>query len=199
MYHSPLQPARLVLASASPRRRELLARAGYDFVIMPADVDERRLDGETPSDYVSRLALSKAEVVAGGSADSEDRIVLGADTIVVVDEDILAKPEDTQDARGMLKRLSGRSHDVLTGVALIHGPERRGSVERTQVTMIELDDETIEWYLATGESRDKAGAYGVQGIASRFIERIEGSYSNVVGIPMTLVDRLLSDICLGRI
>ena len=184
-----------MLASASPRRRELLARAGYDFVIMPADVDERRLDGETPSDYVSRLAFSKAEVVAGGSADSEDRIVLGADTIVVVDEDILAKPEDTQDARGMLKRLSGRSHDVLTGVALIHGPERRGSVERTQVTMIELDDETIEWYLATGESRDKAGAYGVQGIASRFIERIEGSYSNVVGIPMTLVDRLLSDIC----
>ncbi len=197
MYHPPFQPVPLVLASASPCRRELLTRAGFEFDVIPADVDERHLDGETPGDYVSRLAFKKAEAVAAELADGDRRVVLGADTVVVVDGDILAKPEDTRDARRMLRRLSGRRHDVLTGVAMLCEAERRGAVERTRVWMVELEDEIIESYLTTGEPMDKAGAYGVQGVASRFVERIEGSYTNVVGLPVALVDRLLRDMRAG--
>ena len=199
MYHRSFQPLPLVLASASPRRRELLARAGFEFEVTPADVDERQRDREFPKAYVSRLAFEKAETVAAGLSDGRLQVVLGADTIVVVDGDILSKPRDTQDAREMLRRLSGRSHDVLTGVALLRGPERRSAVEQTRVSLVELADDVIEWYLTTGEPMDKAGAYGVQGIASQFVERIEGSYTNVVGLPVSVVSRLLRDIAQERL
>ncbi len=199
MYHRSFQPLPLVLASASPRRRELLARAGFEFEVTPADVDERQRDRELPKAYVSRLAFEKAETVAAGLSDGRLQVVLGADTIVVVDDDILSKPRDTQDAREMLRRLSGRSHDVLTGVALLRGPERRSAVEQTRVSLVELADDVIEWYLTTGEPMDKAGAYGVQGIASQFVERIEGSYTNVVGLPVSVVSRLLRDIAQERL
>ncbi len=199
MYHRSFQPLPLVLASASPRRRELLARAGFEFEVTPADVDERQRDRELPKAYVSRLAFEKAETVAAGLSDGRLQVVLGADTIVVVDDDILSKPRDTQDAREMLRRLSGRSHDVLTGVALLRGPERRSAVEQTRVSLVELADDVIEWYLTTGEPMDKAGAYGVQGIASQFVERIEGSYTNVVGLPVSVVSRLMRDIAQERL
>ena len=199
MYHRSFRPLPLVLASASPRRRELLARAGFEFEVTPADVDERQRDRELPKAYVSRLAFEKAETVAAGLSDGRLQVVLGADTIVVVDDDILSKPRDTQDAREMLRRLSGRSHDVLTGVALLRGPERRSAVEETRVSLVELADDVIEWYLTTGEPMDKAGAYCVQGIASQFVERIEGSYTNVVGLPVSVVSRLLRDIAQERL
>ena len=199
MYHRPFQSLPLVLASASPRRRELLARAGFEFEVTPADVDERQRDRELPKAYVSRLAFEKAETVAAGLPDGGLQVVLGADTIVVVDGDMLSKPRDTQGAREMLRRLSGRSHDVLTGVALLRGPERRSAVEQTRVSLVELADDVIEWYLTTGEPMDKAGAYGVQGIASQFVERIEGSYTNVVGLPVSVVGRLIRDIAQERL
>ena len=154
VYHRSFQPLPLVLASASPRRRELLARAGFEFEVTPADVDERQRDRELPKAYVSRLAFEKAETVAAGLSDGRLQVVLGADTIVVVDDDILSKPRDTQDAREMLRRLSGRSHDVLTGVALLRGPERRSAVEQTRVSLVELADDVIEWYLTIGEPMD---------------------------------------------
>lgn len=168
--------------------------AGFAFDVVPANVDERRLNREAPCDYVLRLAFAKAASVANELSDPRPRLVIGADTIVVVDGEILQKPADPDDARRMLHRLSGRSHDVLTGVALVYGAERRDAVEQTRVTLVVLDEETVEWYVATGEPSDKAGAYGVQGLAARFVSRIDGSYTNVVGLPVELVDRLLRDI-----
>ncbi len=183
-------PPRFTLASASPRRLELLTRAGYAFDVVPADIDEERWPDEAPRDYVQRLATSKAEAVA---TRTPDRLVLGADTVVVVDGDVLGKPGDDAEASDMLRRLSGRVHEVLTGVALVTRDSSRVEVESTLVTLVGLDAPTIDWYVATGEALDKAGAYGVQGIASRFVERIEGSYTNVVGLPVALVARLLSE------
>lgn len=194
VYHPPALSARLVLASASPRRRDLLARARYAFETVPAQLDERRGAEETAEAYVARLALEKASSVAARLAADGDRIVLGADTVVVLDGDILGKPRNAGDARRMLRRLSGRSHDVLTGVAVVRGDARRRAVERTRVTLAALDDATIDWYVATGEPDDKAGAYGAQGIAARFVERIDGSYTNVVGLPLVLVGRLLREV-----
>ena len=187
MYH--LRPP-LTLASASPRRQELLTRAGFTFDIVPADIDEQRWPDEAPRDYVQRLATSKAEAVA---AENPERRVLGADTVVVVDGDVLGKPADDAEASEMLLRLSGRVHEVLTGVAVVSSAWRRVAVESTLVTLARLDPRTIDWYVATGEPLDKAGAYGVQGIASRFVERIEGSYTNVVGLPVALTARLLGE------
>ena len=183
---------RLLLASASPRRRELLARAGYTFDILPSGVDERRLVDESAEAFVVRIAMVKATAVSSRSDDG--RIVLGADTVVVVDGEILGKPHDSDDAISMLRRLSGRAHEVVTGVALVRGADRRAAVATTRVTLVDLDDRAIGDYVATGEPMDKAGAYGVQGIASRFVDRIEGSYTNVVGLPMTLVDRLVKEL-----
>jgi len=180
---------RFLLASASPRRSELLTRAGYTFEIEPSGVDERRLDDESPDDFVARIALAKATAVAGGPDD--DRLVLGADTIVVIDREVLGKPRDSDDAISMLRRLSGRTHQVLTGVAVVCGQERRVAVASTQVSLVALDDATIAGYVSTGEPMDKAGGYGVQGIASRFVDHIDGSYTNVVGLPMVVVERLL--------
>jgi len=182
---------RLILASASPRRAELLRAAGYEFDVVAADVDESIRDGESPSRYVRRLAADKSAAVS--SADRTCAI-LGADTTVVVDDEILAKPRDAADAAAMLRRLSGRRHDVLTGVSLRHGAYEVGRVEWTGVYVAALTDEEIAWYVATGEGRDKAGAYAIQGFASRFIPRIEGSYSNVVGLPVACVRELLTEI-----
>mgnify|MGYP001162129795 CR=1 FL=1 len=186
MYHPS---STLILASGSPRRRELLTRAGYVFDVEPADVDESRLPDELPSDYVLRLAMFKAVTVCSGPED--ERFVLAADTIVVLDNDVLGKPQGRDDAVMMLQRLSGRSHEVLTGVALVRGGVRCSGMVKTEVALIDLDDQTIATYVATGESFDKAGAYGIQGLASRFVDRINGSYTNVVGLPMVLVERLM--------
>ncbi len=178
----------LVVASRSPRRADLLTSAGYEFEIAPADIDERLLDGETPATHVRRLAREKAARVA---RDHPESIVLGADTVVVIDGVVLGKPADDADAAGMLRRLSGRTHDVLTGVALHAKNAQCCDVESTRVTFRELTAGDITWYVGSGEPDGKAGAYAIQGRASRFITRIEGSYANVVGLPVALVDRLL--------
>ena len=182
---------RLVLASRSPRRADLLTSAGYDFEVAPADIDERLLDGETPAAHVRRLARDKAAHVA---RDHPESIVLGADTVVVVDDVMLGKPADDADAAGMLRRLSGRPHGVLTGVALYTKNVQCCDVESTRVTFRELTPGDIIWYVGSGEPDGKAGAYAIQGRASRFVTRIEGSYTNVVGLPVALVDRLLRKV-----
>jgi septum formation protein len=179
---------RLLLASASPRRAELLTSAGFEFDIDPVNVDERRLEGEAPASYVERVARMKA---TAGAARHPGRVVLAADTAVVVDDDVLGKPVDEADARGMLRRLSGRSHEVLTGVAVARDEEVVARVERTTVLFRSLTDAEIEWYAASGEPMDKAGAYAIQGLAARFIPRIDGSYSNVVGLPLSLMAELM--------
>jgi len=180
---------RLILASASPRRAELLRAAGYEFEIIVADVDERARDGETPDIYVRRLAAEKSAAV-----QAADMIILGADTTVVVDGEILGKPRDDDEAAAMLRRLAGRRHDVLTGVSVRYGAHEVGRVESTAVWFSALTKEDIAWYLASGEGRDKAGAYAIQGLASRFIPRIEGSYANVVGLPVAAVAELLRSV-----
>lgn len=201
---------RLVLASASPRRAELLRAAGFEFETMAVDVDERVRAGEAPEDYVRRLAMEKsaramAFVGSGfsrtGTNPSEAGshvLVLGADTAVVVDGDILGKPRDDQDAASMLRRLSGRLHQVITGISL-RGPGWEASrVETTTVEFSPLTDAEITWYVESGEGRDKAGAYAIQGLASRFVPSIRGSYSNVVGLPITAVNELVAEIASRR-
>jgi septum formation protein len=181
---------RLILASASPRRAELLNAAAIDFDIMPADVDESVHDGESAEVYAARVAEAKARAVLEGRPD---RPVLAADTVVVVDGRILGKPADAADAARMLRLLAGRQHDVLTAVTVGGGalPAPVTRVEWTRVEFAPLTDAEIAWYVASGEPMDKAGAYAIQGRASRFVERIDGSYSNVVGLPVALVYRLL--------
>jgi len=180
---------RLILASASPRRAELLRAAGYEFETVVADVDERVRKGETPAEYVRRLATEKSAAV-----QAADVIVLGADTTVVIDGEILGKPRDDDEAAAMLRRLSGRRHDVLTGVSIRQGAHEVGRVDSTAVWFSPLTKEDIAWYVASGEGRDKAGAYAIQGLASRFIPRIEGSYANVVGLPVAVVAELLRSV-----
>jgi nucleoside triphosphate pyrophosphatase len=181
----------LVLASASPRRAALLASAGYRFTQAATDVNEAVLPDESPRAHVLRLARAKAVAVA---QQRPLATVLGADTVVVVDDDILGKPSDGADARRMLERLSGRRHLVYTGVAIWHRGLLLDSVENSTVEMARLTPAEIEWYVASGEPLDKAGAYGIQGLASRFVTRVEGSYSGVVGLPVALVHRLLQQI-----
>ncbi len=186
---------RLVLASTSPRRAELLRAAGYTFDVLPVDIDERVRAGETPRDYVRRLAAEKSAAawdVVRLKPDATGDIVLGADTAVVVDDQILGKPSDDREAASMLRQLSGRRHEVLTGVSLRSRGGERGFIGATGVYMMELRDEDIAWYVASGEGRDKAGAYAIQGLASRFIPGIDGSYANVVGLPVADVSLLLS-------
>ena len=181
---------RIVLASASPRRAELLRAAGIDFEVQPADVDEAITTGESPNEYVSRLAEAKARLVYERDVR---RIVLAADTAVVVDAHILGKPLDDSDASRMLRMLSGRAHEVLTAVSVFHpGQIVDTRVEATTVEFAPLSDADIDWYVSSGEPMDKAGAYAVQGLASRFVTRIEGSYSNVVGLPVALVYQMLT-------
>jgi len=173
----------IVLASASPRRAELLSAAGLSYVVQAADVDETPHTDEAPEACAMRLARAKASAVARPPG----AIVVGADTLVVVDGQGLGKPRDDREAAAMLRRLSGRVHEVVTGIALVY--EHGAIVDRasTRVTFAALGEDEIAWYVATGEPRDKAGAYGIQGGASRFITGIEGSYSNVVGLPVELV------------
>jgi septum formation protein len=179
---------RLILASSSARRAELLRAAGIAFEIVPAEIDERPLAGETPAAHVERLAREKAGAVAPQHPRAE---ILAADTTVVIDGLMLGKPADDTEARAMLTRLSGRTHEVLTGVALIRDGHLASAVDTTSVRFVPMSDADIDWYVASGEPWGKAGAYGIQGLASRFVDRIEGSYSNVVGLPMALVWRLL--------
>lgn len=178
----------LVLASRSPRRSELLAAAGYSFEVLAADIDESVRGGEDPAAYVERLALEKARAVLALRPES---LVLGADTTVTIDGLILGKPADELEATEMLRRLRGRVHDVYTGVALVDPSGGESAVERTQVWFDAVTDEDISWYVSSGEPVDRAGAYAIQGLASRFIPRIEGSYSNVVGLPVALVSSIL--------
>jgi septum formation protein len=180
---------RLVLASASPRRRELLANAGLAFDVEPVDLDEGRAPGEAPHAYVERLAREKAEAVARRRPGA---IVLGADTAVVLGDDVLGKPVDAADASRMLQLLSGRSHEVMTGVAVVSNGRTASRVARTVVWFADLTGEQIAAYVATGEPADKAGAYAIQGGAAAFVTRTEGSYSNVVGLPMDVVADLLA-------
>jgi septum formation protein len=182
---------RLVLASSSPRRADLLTAAGIPFELFPVVVDEKFQRGETPEHAVARLAEAKAAVAA---ASHPDAFVLGADTTVVIRGEPLAKPADAQDAARMLRLLSGRYHDVLTGVCVWHQGSRLVHVEPTRVRMAPLNESEIAWYVATGEPFDKAGAYAVQGLASRFIGEIDGSYSNVVGLPISSVYELLKKL-----
>jgi septum formation protein len=181
----------LVLASASPRRRELLRGAGIPFEVQAANIAEDALPGESAKDCAERLAREKALVVA---AQRPNDVVLGADTIVVVDNQILGKPSDAADAARMLRMLSARVHQVITGVCLVFGGEARVASETTTVTMSEITDQEIAGYIASGEPMDKAGAYAIQGIASRWIPRIEGDYSNVVGLPVALVFGMLRQV-----
>jgi septum formation protein len=189
----------LVLASASPRRHELLAQAGFRFEVHPAHIPEDPKPGEDPIAYVTRLAREKAEVVfrelatAGPKTgeDSQSLVVLGADTTVTLDSTILGKPEDAADAARMLRLLSGRSHRVITGVAVVTQKRSEVAAEATAVRFLTLSDEEIAAYVATGEPMDKAGAYAIQGRAARWIPRIEGCYFNVVGLPLALICSLL--------
>lgn len=173
---------RLVLASASPRRQQILRAAGIPFIARPADVIEALLPDESPEALVKRLAEAKARAVW-----RDGELVLGADTVVVIDKTILGKPADEDEARRMLRLLSGRTHRVLTGIALFDGTVVRADVEETMVHFRDLDDLEIADYAATGEPLDKAGAYGIQGAASKFVQRIEGCYFNVVGLPISRV------------
>jgi septum formation protein len=182
----------LVLASSSPRRAEILRAVGWPFEAAAANLDETARGGEEVVEYVERLACEKAEAIAEGRTGG---LVLGADTVVAVGGRMLGKPADDEDARRMLRLLSGKWHDVLTGVALVRAETGEVLVahELTRVRFAPMTDEEIDWYVATGESADKAGAYAVQGRAALFIEEIEGDYWNVVGLPVRLVYKLMME------
>jgi septum formation protein len=195
--------SRLVLASASPRRRELLAQAGFVFDVIPAHIPEEPREGEDPEAYVMRLAREKARTVfeaqatgnreqgTGCAGAPENLVVLGADTTVTLDGHILEKPRDAEDAKRMLRMLSGRTHRVITGVALVDAGGERVAAETTAVWFAELTEDEIAEYVASREPMDKAGAYGIQGRAAKWIPRIEGCYFNVVGLPLALVSSML--------
>jgi septum formation protein len=187
--NSPLEK-RLVLASKSPRRAEILQAVGWEFEAIAADVDETRYDSEDAVSYVRRLAQTKAETVAG---QLRAGLVLGADTVVVIGEEILGQPRDAEDAGRMLRMLSGRWHAVLTGVALVRcgqPPYALVEHETTRVRFSEMSLAEIDWYVSTGEPKGKAGAYAIQGKAALFIEEIQGDYFNVVGLPVRLAYEL---------
>ncbi len=183
----------LYLASASPRRAALLDQIGVAHQAIPAEVDEAHRAGEAPADYVHRLAIAKAEAgaTAAGLPDPAGGLALGADTTIELGGRILGKPADADEVRAWLLALSGRSHDVLSAVAVTDGDRVEARLNRTTVTMRELDPEEIEAYLATGEPEGKAGGYAIQGRAAVFVERLEGSYSAVMGLPLFETDQLL--------
>ena len=188
MHAPPFLP--LVLASRSPRRRDLLVTAGIPFTIRVHEVEEILSPGETPEAYARRLARAKADA----SWENRNEIVLGADTIVVLEPDVLEKPRDDADARAMLKRLSGREHMVITGICLRHPRGVEVDSVATSVRFAPLSDAEVDAYVATGEPLDKAGAYAIQGLASKFVERIDGCYFNVIGLPLSHVYRYLKSI-----
>jgi septum formation protein len=196
----------LVLASASPRRRELLAQCGFSFTVHPTTIPEDPLPNEDPIAYVVRLARQKAETVFAEitkASASEERasappqVVLGADTTVTIDNQILGKPENAADAARMLRLLSGRTHRVITGVAVVTTTQTEIAAEVTGVRFLTLSEEEIAAYIATGEPMDKAGAYAIQGRAARWIPRIIGDYFNVVGLPLALVTTMLESVGIG--
>ena len=186
--------AKLVLASASPRRRQLLEVLGLDFEVRPAEIDETPLEGESPDAYVIRLAREKSRAVASNS-----ETVIAADTTVVLEGEILGKPRDRWESAQMISRLAGSRHDVLTGVAVCRSTsegalEQAADLARTTVQFAALSPEEVAWYVATGEGDDKAGAYGIQGIGALFVEGIEGNYGNVMGLPAPLLLRLCREV-----
>ena len=185
----PEKDTTIILASSSPRRAQLLETIGVEYELAPSQVQERMHAGEAPPDYITRLARAKVIAVA---RKRESGLVIGADTIVVLDGRVLGKPEDEQDAERMLRQLSGRWHAVMTGVALYDIASRRevADYDKTLVRFAQLTDKEIEWYLKSGEPMDKAGSYGIQGLGSLFVEEIAGNYFNVVGLPIPLVYRL---------
>lgn len=184
---------RLILASASPRRAELLTAAGYTFDVIPADVDETPHDDETPELYTQRVARDKARHIAASHA-APGVVVLAADTEVVIEGRVLGKPSDAADAARMLRLLAGRVHEVLTAVVVMAGGRESGLVDRTAVRFTAMTETEIGWYVESGEPMGKAGAYGIQGRGARFIDRIEGSWSTVVGLPVHAVHRLLGAV-----
>ena len=179
----------LVLASRSPRRREILTQAGIPFTVREADVDESPLEGESPHDYVQRLAEWKARAIPR----REGEIILGADTTVIVGREMLGKPADAADARRMLALLSGRCHEVMTGICLLDDASAVRDCAVTRVWFSEMTAAELDEYVASGEPMDKAGAYAIQGLAARYIRKIDGCYSNVVGLPVSLVYRRLRE------
>jgi septum formation protein len=183
-----IQLPKLVLASGSPRRAEILRSVGWDFVKDAPDVDESELDGETPEDYVLRLAATKAAAVSG---KHPDQIILGADTTVVISGEIVGKPTDIADARRMIEMLKGNSHEVLTGVAVVKNGSTKTGLERTLVNFSRMSEAEINFLVEKGDPLDKAGAYAVQAQAALFIEGIVGDYWNVVGLPIGLVYRMI--------
>jgi septum formation protein len=185
----------VILASASPRRAQLLKAIGVRFEVIPAEVDETPAANERPEHYVERLAAAKADAVARAHPE---RLVLGADTTVAIDSEILGKANDADEAREMLRRLSGRQHEVHTGVALVCNRGSAVACATTRVWFAPMTSEDIEVYVASDEWRDKAGAYGIQGRISRFVARVDGSYTNVVGLPVALVWALLMRYPEGR-
>ena len=185
---------KLILASASPRRAEILRNAGIPFSVLSSAVDETPVPAESPQDLVRRLALAKAELVAARAVGPA--IVIAADTIVALEGAILGKPRTSEDARQMLAKLSGRTHTVMTGVSLVRLPdiESREFIETTQVHFASISKEEITKYLSTGEPFDKAGAYAIQGLGGRFVPRIDGCYFNIVGLPLARLCKELTEL-----
>ena len=185
---------RLILASASPRRRELLRNAGFEFDVLASHIVENIQRGERPEEFARRAAREKAMQIAASSPRGS--FVLGADTVVVIDGETLGKPSDLEDAARMLRLLSGRTHQVHTGICLVRAPDKIEALQHatTLVTFRELDEEEIRHYVESGEPLDKAGAYAVQGLASKFVTRISGCYTNVVGLPVALLYEILKPL-----
>ena len=186
-----MNPPRVILASQSPRRRELLTLIGITHEIRPADIDEVYLPGEVPTEHAERLARGKCAVIAEREPDA---LVIGSDTIVVVDGDVLGKPANEGDAAHMLRRLSGRTHIVVTAVAVAWRGRTRSAVEEVNVTFHSLSDDDIAAYIATREPMDKAGAYGIQGYGATIVERVDGDYFAVMGLPLQLLVRVLREL-----
>ncbi|MGX8691882.1 MAG: Maf family protein [Eubacteriales bacterium] len=188
---------KLILASGSPRRREILTDLGYSFDVKTADFDESQVSLEKPSEGVQALALGKATAAAEATSVDAPTVFLGSDTVVALNDAVMGKPADEEDAKAMLRSLSGKTHVVYTGVALVEKNERgeivsnETFVEATEVTFFELSEEEIDWYVGTGEPMDKAGAYGIQGLGRVLVEGIRGDYETVVGLPAARVYRAL--------
>ncbi|MBE9533280.1 MAG: septum formation inhibitor Maf [Proteobacteria bacterium] len=184
----------IYLASKSPRRRELLTQIAVKFSVLPADVDESRLSGESPKDYVRRVAIAKAQAGWDSLADADKKPVLGSDTSVILENTVLGKPIDEQNAKQMLQQLSGRNHQVMTAVAVVSNNGVQCELSISNVTFAVLSDADIAWYIATKEGTDKAGGYAVQGLAAVFIDKIEGSYSAIMGLPLREMSLMLMQL-----
>jgi septum formation protein len=187
----------IYLASRSPRRRELLSQMAVDFAVLAADVDESVQPGESPQDYVQRIAVEKARAGVSGLAANDKKPVLAADTAVIVDQTIFGKPVNDDDAWRMLKMLSGQTHQVMTAVALASENDLKTALSVSEVRFAAMTEAEIEWYIQTGEGRDKAGSYAVQGLGAIFIDQIQGSYSGIMGLPVRETGQLLMQMSEG--